>query len=121
MWKMSRPLLESVSMASWRLRRPMPRVRSSSARVMRSLSDRPRRSRRQTTRVSAGAKVRECPLQVRSLGGAARGVFEDLLAASLSERVALEVEGLVVGGDAGVADQHCFVSRNPSGIRLTIP
>ena len=106
MWKISRPLLESVSMASWRLLSPTPRVRSSSARAMRSLSDRPRRSRRQTTRVSPVRRCESARCEVRSLGGAARGVFEDLLAASLSERVALEVEGLVVGGDAGVADQH---------------
>ena len=68
-----------------------------------------------------GAKVGKRVVKARALGGAARGVFEDPFAASLRERVALEVEGLVVGGDPGVADQHRFVSRNSSEDCLTIP
>ena len=51
-WKISRPLLESVSIASFRFLRPTPWLRISSARVMRSLSDLRRRSRHHTTRVS---------------------------------------------------------------------
>ena len=46
------PSAESESIASFRLFRPTPLLRSSSARAMRSLSDRPNRSSRQTTSVS---------------------------------------------------------------------
>ena len=68
-----------------------------------------------------GAKVGERLCEVRSLGAAAGGVFEDPVATGLGQCVALEVEGLVVGGDAGVADQHRVVSRNSSRGRSTIP
>ena len=69
----------------------------------------------------SGPKVGERLRKVRSLGGAARGVFEDPVATGFGERIAFEVEGLVVGGDAGVADQHRFVSRNSSWDRSTLP
>ena len=52
MWNTSWPALDSVSIASLRLRRPTPCVRKDSACAMRSLSDRPSRSSRHTTSVS---------------------------------------------------------------------
>jgi hypothetical protein len=51
-WKMSFPPLVVVSMFSVRLLNPMFRLCNSVIRSMRSLRERPRRSRRHTTRVS---------------------------------------------------------------------
>ena len=69
----------------------------------------------------SGPKVGKRLVEVRPLGGGAGGVFEDLFAAGLRECIALEVEGLVVGQDPGVTNQHPFVSRNPSREQLTVP
>ena len=67
-----------------------------------------------------GAQVRKRLLQIRPLGHAAGGVFEDPFAPGLCQRIALQVECLVVGGDPCVADQHRSVSGNSSSVVLTI-
>ena len=65
-------------------------------------------------------EVRKGLLQIRSLARLAGGVLEDSLAPGLFQRVALEVECLVGGGDPGVADQHHSVSGNSSFMRFTV-
>ena len=64
--------------------------------------ERPRRSSCQTTSVWP---ARRCS---RALHRAARRILEDALAPLGAQRVALQVERLVLGGDAGVADQQGF-------------
>ena len=121
MWKTSRPLLESVSIASCEASQsdaPGAEVFGPGDEVLERAAEAVEAPHDQGV---ADAKVGKRVMKARSLGGAARGVLEDPLAADLGERVALEVERLVVGGDPGVADQHRFVSRNPSGGRKTIP
>ena len=44
--------------------------------------------------------------EVRALSCPTRVIFEDALAADLPECVALEVEGLIIGGDAGIANEY---------------
>src|SRR4051812_26585518 len=58
-----------------------------------------------------GTQVGEGGLERRSLGPGPARLFllEDLLASGLAERVALQVEVLVLGRDAGVADQHVWL------------
>lgn len=56
-WKTSLPLLEVVEIDSCRLTRPTPRPSSTSTRAMRSLSERPKRSSRQTTNSSPGRRL----------------------------------------------------------------
>ena len=53
-----------------------------------------------------GAEMIQSAAEVRPLSCSARMVLEDALATSFPECIALEVEGLVVGGDARVTDQH---------------
>ena len=116
-WKTSLPPLVVVSMLSWRLRNPIPRSRRAARVSTRWRSDRPRRSSFQTTRVSPlRVKARACSRTAARLGTAG-GIGGDPLAAGLGQGVVLEVELLVGGGDAGVADEHeCLrrpSSRNP--------
>ena len=53
------------------------------------------------------ADVAERLLETWPIGlGAAGGVGEDPLAAGLFQRILLEREGLIMGGDAGIANKH---------------
>jgi hypothetical protein len=53
------------------------------------------------------ADVAECLFQAITLsGGAAGGIGEDAIATGLCERILLECEGLIMGGDACIAKKH---------------
>ena len=74
---------------------------------MRSLSERPKRSRRQTTKVSPSRGVLHGLGEDGPVGAGAGGaLLEELVAAGGAECVELERGVLIDGGDAGVADEH---------------
>ena len=73
------------------------------------MSERPSRSSFQTTRVSPCAEVVQGGFQAGAVGLRAAGdvgVEMFRVAAGGEQGVALQVEALVRGGDAGVSDQH---------------
>ena len=110
MRRISRPLPESVSIDSFRLFSPAPWLRNASARAIRSLSERPRRSSRQITGVSS---ARRCASASRRPGRSAErliGIFKNSLAPSRLKRITLEIERPVVRRDASVTDEHRSIS-----------
>jgi hypothetical protein len=95
-----------VSIASCRLRNPMPRSASPVMMSTRWRNDRPRRSSFQTTRVSPRAELVQELLEGGPVGaGAACGLGEYPVAAGALEGVDLEFRLLVSRGDASIAEQ----------------
>ena len=63
-----------------------------------------------------GPELLQGLVQTGSLGlGAADGIGERAFTPCLLESVTLEIEGLLLGGDAGVADQHGLEDRQLTG------
>ena len=67
-------------------------------------------------RVASVAPWPFCGLRTRALAGSDRGVLEDALATVAPQSVALKFEGLVVQGDAGVADLQGFCPDWPENV-----
>ena len=96
-----------VSMASWRDRNPTPRSWSEFTTSIRSRRERPRRSSFHTTTDIALAREREELLSRReSRAGAGEILAEEFLAATVGERVVLESQRLVLGGDPCIPNEH---------------
>ena len=109
-WKISLPPLVVVSICSVRLLKPIPRSCSPAIVSIRCGSDRPSRSSFQTTRVSPLRAKLERLLEAWPIGlRAAGGVGEDPLTAGLFQRILLERERLIVGGDPSIANKHVSI------------
>src|ERR1017187_3263267 len=113
-----RPAAVVVSMASVRLRNPAPESPSRSIMVSTSRRERESRSSFQTHQHIALAHLIEKPMKFRPVPASAGSLLPiDAFTTSGFERRYLGGGDLVVGGDSGVADQHC---TNVSPIELVM-
>ena len=114
MWKISCPLLESVSIASLRLRRPIPLGAERFSMGDQILERAPQPIQTPNDERVPCAEMVQGIAEARSLSCTARMILEDAIAPCFPECIALEVEGLVVGRDARVTNQH---GRCPKKVR----
>jgi hypothetical protein len=105
-WNTSFPPLVPVSSCSCRLLNCTPRSCKSFIDWMRCARERPRRSNRQTTSVSPARTKSRAPERPGRSVRLPEAVSVKIFSHPAARSVLLEREGLVGGGDAGVADQH---------------
>src|SRR5215218_10170306 len=116
-WKTSLPPGVVVSIASCRLRNPIPRSATPVTVSTRCRRERPRRSSFHTTRVSPGRSWSSRRSRVAIGASPAGGLDKHSVAAGTLQGVDLELGVLVGGGDASIAEQMSHVADRLTTLR----